>query len=183
MQHPDHVALLRDGVTKPGGVWADLGCGTGAFTLALADLLGPGATIYAVDKNQNSLQEQARVMHDLFPAVNVHSQPGDFTLPLSLPPLDGILMSNSLHFIPQQDKPAVVQRIKKYLKPTGRLLVVEYNLETGNLWVPYPFPYSAWESITRQAGFANTRLLATHVSHSDNEFYAAMSSDGVQAPP
>jgi hypothetical protein len=36
---------LRDGVPEPGGVWADLGSGEGAFTLALADLLGPGGRI------------------------------------------------------------------------------------------------------------------------------------------
>ena len=44
MEHPDHVALLRPGV-PPGGAWADIGAGEGAFTLALADLLGPGGSI------------------------------------------------------------------------------------------------------------------------------------------
>lgn len=48
MDHADHVALLRAGVVVPethGGAatWADLGAGAGAFTLALADLLGPGS--------------------------------------------------------------------------------------------------------------------------------------------
>ena len=41
MTHEDHVSLLRGGVPGPGGVWADLGSGAGAFTLALADLIGP----------------------------------------------------------------------------------------------------------------------------------------------
>ena len=40
MNHDDHVALLRGGIDQPGGVWADVGSGTGAFTLALADLIG-----------------------------------------------------------------------------------------------------------------------------------------------
>ena len=44
MIHSDHVRLLRDGVPQAGGVWADIGSGGGAFTLALADLLGPQAT-------------------------------------------------------------------------------------------------------------------------------------------
>lgn len=48
MNHGDHVALLREGVHRrgAGAVWADLGAGDGAFTLALADLLGDGATIH-----------------------------------------------------------------------------------------------------------------------------------------
>src|SRR5690554_4106120 len=41
MNHQDHVNLLRPGVPATGGVWADFGAGTGAFTLALAELLGP----------------------------------------------------------------------------------------------------------------------------------------------
>ena len=40
MNHEDHVRLLRKGIVEPGGVWADFGSGAGAFTLALADLLG-----------------------------------------------------------------------------------------------------------------------------------------------
>ena len=52
MDHADHVALMRDGVTGPGRAWADIGAGEGAFTLALADLLGPGGRIVAVDRDR-----------------------------------------------------------------------------------------------------------------------------------
>ena len=59
MNHRDHVNLLRRGVPEPGGVWADLGSGAGAFTLALAELVGPGAEIYAVDKDRGALRQLA----------------------------------------------------------------------------------------------------------------------------
>ncbi|MEA2501711.1 MAG: hypothetical protein QOD01_1822, partial [Actinomycetota bacterium] len=49
MEHRDHVMLLREGVEGAGKVWADLGSGKGAFTLALADLLGAGAVIHSLD--------------------------------------------------------------------------------------------------------------------------------------
>ena len=51
MDHRDHVNLLQAGIPAPGGVWADLGSGTGAFTLALADLIGPTGTIYSADQD------------------------------------------------------------------------------------------------------------------------------------
>ncbi len=51
MIHEDHVNLLRKGILEPGGVWADLGSGAGAFTLALADLIGSTGEIYSVDKD------------------------------------------------------------------------------------------------------------------------------------
>jgi len=61
MDHTDHVTLLRGGVSAPGGVWADLGSGTGAFTLALSDLLGLSGTIYSVDKDPGALAAQKQI--------------------------------------------------------------------------------------------------------------------------
>ncbi len=37
MDHADHTNLLRAGIADARPVWADLGAGRGAFTLALAD--------------------------------------------------------------------------------------------------------------------------------------------------
>ena len=98
MTHEDHVALIRAAVEAagPGGPWADLGSGGGAFTLALADLLGPGATIYSVDRDRSSLSEQERAMRSRFPAVHVEYVHADFTRPLDLPPLDGIVSENAI---------------------------------------------------------------------------------------
>lgn len=164
MDHTDHVNLLRAGIPSPGGVWADLGSGRGAFTLALADLLGPGAVIYSVDRDGRSLQEQERVMKARFPAVVVHYRVGDFTTLLPLPPLDGVVMANALHFVPYDDQEAVVRLVKGYLKPGGRLIIVEYDAERGNLWVPHPLSYSAWEKLARRAGFDHTEKLASRPS-------------------
>ena len=43
MDHADHVALIRDGLDGAGRRWLELGAGSGAFTLALVDLLGDEA--------------------------------------------------------------------------------------------------------------------------------------------
>ena len=59
MNHADLVALIRNGVTADGGRWADLGAGEGAFTFALADLLGLGAEITAVDRDAGALRRLA----------------------------------------------------------------------------------------------------------------------------
>ncbi len=173
MNHSDHVNLLRGGVADTGGIWADIGAGTGAFTLALADLLGPGGRIYAVDRDQGALRSQAHAMHTRFPNVMVHYQIADFTDPLDLPSLDGIVMANALHFVPSPRKDAVVRRLKGYLRPGGRLILVEYNVDQGNPWVPYPLSYFTWEDLARRNGFADVRLLATAPSRFLHEFYSA----------
>jgi SAM-dependent methyltransferase len=177
VQHADHVALLRGGVPAAGGVWADFGSGRGAFTLALAELLGPGGAIYSIDRDAGALREQARLLAERFPAARLHPLAADFTHPTPLPlaPLDGLVMANALHFVPDRQKPAVVRRLKSYLKPGGRWLLVEYNVDRGNLWVPHPLAYPTWEALARQCGFEQVRLLATRPSSFLKEFYAAES--------
>jgi SAM-dependent methyltransferase len=175
MRHNDHVNLLRGAIPQAGGTWADLGSGTGAFTLALAELVGPQGAIYSVDQDGSALQDQVRALRRQFPEVVVHLLRADLTHPLDLPPLDGAVLANSLHFVEPGQRPAVVRQIKALLRPGGRLVVVEYNVDSGNTWVPYPFSYPRWEALAREAGFAHTELLATAPSSFLRGFYSAQS--------
>jgi ubiquinone/menaquinone biosynthesis C-methylase UbiE len=174
LNHHDHVNLLRAGVTE-GGVWADLGSGSGAFTLALADLLGPSGEIYSLDLDANALATQTQAIRERFPTNRVHYRTCDFTGSLELPPLDGVVMANSLHYVPDDRKQVVVSRIRTYLKPEGRLVLVEYNVDRGNPWVPYPLSYGKWASLAGRCGFKVTRLLATCPSSWLQEIYSALS--------
>jgi ubiquinone/menaquinone biosynthesis C-methylase UbiE len=173
MNHNDHVHLLRKGVPAPGGTWAELGSGSGAFTLALADLIGEAGQIYSVDKDRRALREQEQALRSRFPSVAMHYLSADFTQQLALPPLDGILMANSLHYI--RDKPTLLHRLRGYLRPTGRLLLVEYNADSGNVWVPYPLSYPTWEALAHRNGFSATQLLERVPSRFLGEMYSAAS--------
>ena len=174
MTHEDHIYLLRGGVPGPGGIWADFGSGEGAFTLALADLIGPEGEIYSVDTDGRALREQERAMRARFPGVSVHYVAADFTRQLALPPLDGIVMANSLHY--QRHKEPVLELARGYLKPGGRLVLVEYNADRGNPWVPYPLSFRTWEALAERNGFGETRLLATVPSRFLGEIYSAVST-------
>lgn len=172
MNHRDHVNLIKKGIVEP-GIWADLGSGRGAFTLALAECLGIESHIYSVDIDRDDLIKQKTRMKAEFPenpATYIH---GDFTHKLDLPPLDGIIMSNSLHFV--QDKLPVVTLIRGYLKPGGRLIMVEYDTAQGNYAVPYPITYSTWTQIADEVGFSKTELLATRPSRFLGQFFSALS--------
>ncbi|NJN83725.1 MAG: class I SAM-dependent methyltransferase [Caldilineaceae bacterium] len=173
MDHKDHVNLLRRGVSGEAGIWADLGAGSGAFTLALAELVGPGSVIHAVDKDRKALNRLTSDMARRYPAISCCTWNMDFTKRLDLPRLDGIVMANSLHFL--AEKQSTLQQLREYLKPNGRLLVVEYDTDRGNYWVPYPLSFATWVAVATAAGFGHTELLATHPSSFLGRFFAAAS--------
>jgi ubiquinone/menaquinone biosynthesis C-methylase UbiE len=176
LDHADHVALIENGIPALGGVWADFGSGSGAFTLALAERIGPQGEIYSIDRDAGALRRQSRALAERFPeraAALTHFIQADFSLPLDLPRLDGVVMANALHF--QREKDGLVRRIFETLRPGGRLVLVEYNVDRGNPWVPFPIAYPSWEKIARRNGFVATRLLARRPSRFLREIYSALS--------
>jgi ubiquinone/menaquinone biosynthesis C-methylase UbiE len=169
----DLVALLHGGVSAKEGRWADLGAGEGAFTLALAELLGPGAHITAVDRDVGALLRLRDEVGRRYPATGLKILTADFTRPLGLTGLDGIVMANSLHFV--RNKPPVLASVREVLRPGGTLLIVEYGADRGNPWVPHPFSYPSWERLAAEAGFEGTRLLKTIPSRFLGTLYSAAS--------
>ena len=176
MDHADHVALLRPGV-PPGGSWADIGAGDGAFTLALADLLGPGGEIIAVDRDGRALKRNAAAVHDRFPATVLRTLHADLTKPLDIEDdaLDGIVAANSLHYVPSERQSDIVRDLTAYLCPGARFVIVEYDAEHGNPWVPHPISYRAWQWIAMAAGLADTRLVGRVPSRFLGAIYSAVS--------
>jgi SAM-dependent methyltransferase len=165
VERAEMVALIRGGVPQAGGVWADLGAGTGNFTWALRELLGPQATIYALDRDRRAIERQRTAMAQAAePGATIVPIQADFTRALDLPPLDGVLMANALHFV--RDQPATLALIASYLRPGGRLLLVEYDVAAALAWVPFPVPFERFHALATQADLASPTLVGTRRSPS-----------------
>ncbi len=154
------------------GTWADLGCGSGLFTYALANLLAPGSTVHAVDKAPVRLDPSLSAK-----TVDIKTLQLDFVaneLPYS--DLDGVLMANSLHYV--QDKKALIDRLTNHLKPEGYFLIVEYDTDTPvPQWIPYPISFRKLEVLFTTAGFQNQLHLDEHTSvYGRANMYAALAS-------
>ena len=177
MDHRDHVALLRPGVVAtPGAVWADLGAGTGAFTLALADRLGPGATILAVDRDGGALRTAVEAVARRFPAVTVRPVVADLERLAAdggLPELDGMVAANSLHFLPRDRQAPVLAGLVASLRPGASFIVVEYDADRGNPWVPNPFSADSWRRLAVEAGLERPRTLGRVPSRFLGAIYSA----------
>jgi ubiquinone/menaquinone biosynthesis C-methylase UbiE len=158
------VELIRGGVAAPGGTWADLGAGTGNFTWALRELLGPQATIYAVDRDKKAIERQRASLAHAAPGAAILPRQADFTRPLDLPTLDGVLMANALHFV--RDQAAALAQIVGYLRPGGHLLVVEYDVDAAISWVPFPMPFERFRALAAGAGLAEATLVGIRRSPS-----------------
>jgi SAM-dependent methyltransferase len=182
MDHADHVALIRAAIEeavgrsdRPAshGLWADFGSGRGAFTLALADVLGPGGRIVSVDRDAHALRDQAREVGARFPAVEIRTVEADFTTDLGLRDLAGLVMANALHF--QADRERAARHIASMLAPGSPFILVEYDADRGNPWVPYPLSFGTWQAEAVRAGLTEPRLVGRVPSRFLGAIYSAVS--------
>lgn len=130
------IRLIEKGVEKHKvQSWADLGAGSGLFTTALSDLLMKGSSITAIDKTPSKIK--------VADGIQLQIKTSDF-LDLDFEECDGIVMANSLHYV--KDQPGF---LKKLSNKTSRLVLVEYDTDKGNQWVPYPISFSKLNSIIK----------------------------------
>ena len=172
MDHADHVALIRAGVEGAGPRWLELGAGEGAFTLALADVVGAGGEIVAMDQDRRALDVAGEAVAARFPDARLETTVADLTRDLPAGPFDGVLAANSLHFV--RDRREVLAGIRALLRPGGRLVVVEYDADRGNPWVPHPFSFDTWRREAQSAGFDEPRLLRRVPSRFLGAIYGAV---------
>jgi SAM-dependent methyltransferase len=114
--------LHYDTVFEPGSVILEAGCGTGAQTIHIAPR-NPQSRFVCVDRNPESLQKAHREIQ-LRNISNVQFQQADlFDLPFADGCFDAVFVCFVLEHL--TDPPAVLERLKRVLKPSGRIVCIE----------------------------------------------------------
>ncbi len=131
---PEH--LVRELYLKPGDRVADIGCGAGAYTIALAEEVGAMGQVYAVDVHREALHTLAGTL-DKRGIINVEMLWADVEKQISIDAysLDAIVLSNILFQLENIDK--ALSLISKLIKPEGQLLVVDWSDSHGGVG-PHP---------------------------------------------
>lgn len=124
-EHPD-LALRLMGIAR-GSTAADIGAGSGYFSIRLARLVGPGGRVYASDIQPGMLTLlRANVgRSDVKNVIPVLGEIDDPKLPRES--IDLALMVDVYHEFAEPQK--MLQRIRESLKPAGRLVLLEYRAE------------------------------------------------------
>ncbi|GAB3958846.1 hypothetical protein GCM10028805_53810 [Spirosoma harenae] len=146
----DAITLLQSNklIATSSTVWADLGCGTGLFTHALASLQPSGSQIYAVDTNLASLQQITDYQDVVITKICQDFVQDEWPFDT----VDGILMANSLHYV--QNKKSFLEKAARHLTTSGCFLLVEYDTNMANPWVPYPISFASLHQLFREAGYS-----------------------------
>lgn len=165
----DAVDLIRPHRPFSKSAWTDLGCGSGLFTRALATLLPSGSCIYAVDQNMKGFIASPEVIDVRVIPVEMDFESDDF--PFNN--LDGILMANSLHFV--EDKMKLIRKLESTFHGSGIFIVVEYDTDVANHWVPFPVSYLSLQKFFRLAGYSTITGLGERPSaFNRGNLYAAI---------
>ncbi|MBK8506451.1 MAG: class I SAM-dependent methyltransferase [Saprospiraceae bacterium] len=170
------IHLIQPGVSDQTSIWADLGAGSGIFTLALNEILGFGGVVFAVDQRLDILRNQLKIQYS---RATIHLYEENFTNPMPfLPPLDGILMANTLHYV--RDQESFLSNLRdSHLKPGGTLLVVEYDHDMADQWVPYPLPLPYFERLASKIGLSLPEEIGRQKSiYGNQDLYAAYCHKG-----
>lgn len=168
MEIQQAAALIKKGIvyTSTPQSWADLGCGSGVFTAALAGVLPSNSNIAAIDK---TLQVLDAAMGN---RVAVHFQQADFVNDdLALSELDGLLMANAIHFV--KDKELLIKKLENYLK-VPKFLIVEYDHSRPNQWEPYPFPFTELKNLFNRLGYRYIEKIGEQTSIYSGIMYACL---------
>jgi trans-aconitate methyltransferase len=167
MEQTDATTLIRGGVAgKSIQHWADLGCGDGTFTKALAGILPWNSYIHAIDKDIQHLPPRINEVTIGFKHLNFISDA------LVSHDLHGILMANSLHYV--RHKGQLFKRLESSFRTERRFIVVEYESRWPSPWVPYPISYLKLVELAK--GYQASKL-AEFPSRFGGSMYSALLVD------
>jgi len=124
---PDEI--IKNLKILPGQHIADIGSGGGYFSFRFAELVGKEGKVYSIDTNKELLEyisNNAKQQNNIKTILATEEH-----IPLPEGAIDLIFIRNAYHHITNRIE--YVKKIKKLLKPGGKVAIIEYKKEDGLL--------------------------------------------------
>jgi predicted methyltransferase len=156
-QKPDEV--MKALALRPGEVVADIGSGSGYFTLRFARAVGDAGRVYAVDISADMIRHLNHRLRDegVRNVVPVLAEPDDPLLPDAS--VDRFVIVDTWHHVETQAK--YIALMRRMLKPGGQVVHIDFqkrDLPVG----PPPGMKIAREDLVKQMEGAGFGLVAEH---------------------
>ena len=118
---PEVIAALK---IKQGQVIADIGAGSGVFSLPMGRAVRPGGTVYAVDIVKELLDhiETEATEQGMVNVKPILGGPSDPLLPVDV---DLMFLNDVLHHI--EDRAGYLATLALYLKPGARIAIIDFR--------------------------------------------------------
>lgn len=153
-QRPDQIMDAM--AIADASVVADIGAGSGWFTIRLARRVGPQGLVYAEDVQRDMITAISRRVNREG-LVNVRAQLGSRNDPkLPEKSLDAALLVDAYHEI--EDRVGVLRNLARALKPQGRIGVIDFRLD-GTGPGPEPDERVSPDVVVKDAEEAGLRLI------------------------
>jgi len=160
MQHPDEI--MRRLAIRPGEVVADVGAGSGYFTVPVARAVGADGRVIATDIRQEMLDYIAnRLTEEGISNVElVKVEPDDPGLPAG--GVDLVLMVDVMHYV--KDRVPYGRKLRSALSPGGRLVVIDfrYDPEAKREFAPPPEQQVSRDTLDREMAEAGLVVAASY---------------------
>ena len=156
-QKPDEV--LKALALKPGEVIADIGSGSGYFTLRFARAVGDTGRVYAVDISPDMVRHVNRRVRDagIRNVVSVLAEPDDPLLPDAS--VDRFVIVDTWHHVEDQAK--YLALMKRMLKPGGQVVQIDFQKRELPIGPPLAMKI-ARDDLVKQMQSAGFALAAEH---------------------
>jgi SAM-dependent methyltransferase len=147
---------------RPGERVADVGAGSGYFTVRVARAVGPTGWVLAIDIRQEMLDYvAARLASEKIGNVRLSLvQPEDPQLPPG--GIDTVLMVDTIHYV--KDLPAYAKKLRPGLAEGGRVVIIDYRPKpwAERPWGPPPEQQVPRERIDEAMAAAGLKPVRAH---------------------
>ena len=166
MEHKDRDAFQKPEevmatlALKPGERVADIGAGSGYFTIRIAKAVGPTGMVWAIDIEQAMLDHmEKRLKEEMLQNVKLKLVPKD-NPQLPAGSVDTILIVHTYPYI--QNRSEYAKKLRTALAPGGRVVIIDYIPKSWEErpWGPLPHQQVSRETVDTEmakAGFVRIK--------------------------